>query len=265
MGYLRISLITDQSECLICYFLCTELTLFCNELTLFCIELPENCIYLNQSELSNFSMYIIKNEIFRFLNLHLPLSVYCRYQDWFQKLMPCQLYLSTDWKHQNLSGDENLDISSWRWMRRWSIITHSEGLHLSSARIHCLQLGAFRCAISSLVRPFLPQLKRSSTMWGIGVHTTYSSAVRIPSITNCSISAIWGISSFKSLSSQGNLRCILNPVFELADKLLKFNWKKLFRIAKKKKRKRKERKEIKGKDLQHLFKEVRQILCLQFH
>ena len=110
MGYLRVSLITDQSECLICYFLCTELTLFCNELTLFCTELPENCIYLNQSELSNFSMCIIKNEIFRFLNLHLPLSVYCIYQDWFQKLMPCQLYLSTDWKHQNLSGDENLDI-----------------------------------------------------------------------------------------------------------------------------------------------------------
>ena len=49
---LQLSLIIDQSECLICYFLCTELTLFCT-------ELPENCIYLNQSELSNFSMYII--------------------------------------------------------------------------------------------------------------------------------------------------------------------------------------------------------------
>ena len=30
-----------------------------SELTLFCTELPENCIYLNQSEPSNFSMYII--------------------------------------------------------------------------------------------------------------------------------------------------------------------------------------------------------------
>ena len=33
----------------------------CTELTLLCIELPENCIYLNQSELSNFFMYIIRN------------------------------------------------------------------------------------------------------------------------------------------------------------------------------------------------------------
>ena len=49
-------MIIDQSECLICFFLCTELTLFCT-------ELPENCIYLNQSELSNFSMYIIRSEI----------------------------------------------------------------------------------------------------------------------------------------------------------------------------------------------------------
>ena len=37
------------------------LLLLCTELTLFCIELPENCIYLNQSELSNFFMYIIRN------------------------------------------------------------------------------------------------------------------------------------------------------------------------------------------------------------
>ena len=66
IGYLWVSLIIDQSECLICFFLCTELTLFCTELTLFCTELtlfctelPENCIYLNQSELSNFFMYII--------------------------------------------------------------------------------------------------------------------------------------------------------------------------------------------------------------
>ena len=51
IGYLWVSLIIDQSECLICFFLCTELTPF--------FELPENCIYLNQSELSNFFMYII--------------------------------------------------------------------------------------------------------------------------------------------------------------------------------------------------------------
>lgn len=38
------------------------LLLLCTELTLFCIELPENCIYLNQSELSNFFMYIIRPE-----------------------------------------------------------------------------------------------------------------------------------------------------------------------------------------------------------
>ena len=77
IGYLWVSLIIDQSECLICYFLCTELTLFCTvltlfcteltlfctELTLFCTELPENCIYLNQSKLSNFSMCIINFKI----------------------------------------------------------------------------------------------------------------------------------------------------------------------------------------------------------
>ena len=40
-----------EYECLVCYFLFL--------LTLFCTELPENCIYLNQSELSNFFMYII--------------------------------------------------------------------------------------------------------------------------------------------------------------------------------------------------------------
>ena len=57
IGYLWVSLIIDQSECLICYFLCTE--------SLFCTELPENCIYLNQSELSNFSMYIIRCKIKR--------------------------------------------------------------------------------------------------------------------------------------------------------------------------------------------------------
>ena len=38
------------------------LLLLCTELTFFCAELPENCIYLNQSELSNFSMYIIRGK-----------------------------------------------------------------------------------------------------------------------------------------------------------------------------------------------------------
>ena len=37
------------------------LLLLCIELTLLCIELPENCNYLNQSKLSNFFMYIIRN------------------------------------------------------------------------------------------------------------------------------------------------------------------------------------------------------------
>ena len=63
IGYLWVSLIIDQSECLICFFLCTELTLFCTELTLFCTELPDNCIYLNQSEPRNFSMYITRSVI----------------------------------------------------------------------------------------------------------------------------------------------------------------------------------------------------------
>ena len=43
----------DQSECLVCYFLCPELILFC-------IELPKNCTYLGQVELSNFFLYIIR-------------------------------------------------------------------------------------------------------------------------------------------------------------------------------------------------------------
>ena len=74
IGFLWVPLIVDQSECLICFFLCTEFTLFCTELTLFCTELPENCIYLNQSELSNFSMYIIKYKIIYVLSsFHLEL------------------------------------------------------------------------------------------------------------------------------------------------------------------------------------------------
>ena len=54
LGICEVSLIADQSECLVCYFLCTGLTLFCTELTALCTELPENCIYVNQSELSIF-------------------------------------------------------------------------------------------------------------------------------------------------------------------------------------------------------------------
>ena len=37
------------------------LLFLCTELTLLCIELPENCVYLNQSELSNFFIFIIRN------------------------------------------------------------------------------------------------------------------------------------------------------------------------------------------------------------
>ena len=39
---------------------CSVWLLLCTELTLFCTESPENCIYLNQSELSNFLMHLIK-------------------------------------------------------------------------------------------------------------------------------------------------------------------------------------------------------------
>ena len=52
IGYLWVSLIIGQSECLVFY-------LFSIELTLFCIELPENCIYLNQSEVSNFPCILL--------------------------------------------------------------------------------------------------------------------------------------------------------------------------------------------------------------
>ena len=50
IGYLWVSLILDQSEFLICYFLRTELTLFCTELTLLCTELPGNFIFPNQEK-----------------------------------------------------------------------------------------------------------------------------------------------------------------------------------------------------------------------
>ena len=52
IGYLRVSLIIGQSECLVFY-------LFSIGLTLFCIELPENCIYFNQSEVSNFPCILL--------------------------------------------------------------------------------------------------------------------------------------------------------------------------------------------------------------
>ena len=51
------------------------LLLLCTELTLFCIELPENCIYLNQSELSNFFMYII-SAVMAAVNFEL-LRIFC--------------------------------------------------------------------------------------------------------------------------------------------------------------------------------------------
>ena len=60
IGYPRGSLIIDQSECLVCDFLCTELTLLC-------IELPENCIYHNQLEPSNFSGILLV-DIYLFIN-----------------------------------------------------------------------------------------------------------------------------------------------------------------------------------------------------
>ena len=66
IGYLWVSLIIDQLECLICYFLCTELTLFYTELTLFCTELPENCICYNQSKLSNFPCILLIHQIYQF-------------------------------------------------------------------------------------------------------------------------------------------------------------------------------------------------------
>ena len=50
IGYLRISLIIDQSE-----------------LTLLCAELPERFSYFNQSELSNFFMYIIRLKLYLWL------------------------------------------------------------------------------------------------------------------------------------------------------------------------------------------------------
>ena len=48
--------------------LITGLTFFCTELTPLCTELPENYIYLNQSELRNFSLYIIRAEIIRVIS-----------------------------------------------------------------------------------------------------------------------------------------------------------------------------------------------------
>ena len=69
-----------------------------------------------------------------------------------KKTLRSWIYLSTafsNWKHQKLSGDENRDISSCRWVRLCRVMTHSEGPYLSSTRIQCLQLRAFKCVISS--------------------------------------------------------------------------------------------------------------------
>ena len=44
------------------------LLLLCTKWTLFCSKSPENCIYLNQSELSNFFMYLIRAEIIRLIS-----------------------------------------------------------------------------------------------------------------------------------------------------------------------------------------------------
>ena len=52
----KVQSLAKQSEelfSLVCY--CAELTFY--------IELPENCIYLNQSELSNFFIYLMNIEI----------------------------------------------------------------------------------------------------------------------------------------------------------------------------------------------------------
>ena len=74
IGCLWISLNIDQSECLICYSLCTKLTLLCTELTPFCTELPENCFYLNQSELSNFSFILLCLKSFLWFQIKLITS-----------------------------------------------------------------------------------------------------------------------------------------------------------------------------------------------
>ena len=52
------------SEARICLTICEFLWLLTNRnsgLLLLCTELTENCVYLNQSEMSNFFMYIIRN------------------------------------------------------------------------------------------------------------------------------------------------------------------------------------------------------------
>ena len=52
---------------------CSCLFLLCTELTLFCIDLPKNCIHLNQSELINFFMYLLRSEIIRVISCQMKL------------------------------------------------------------------------------------------------------------------------------------------------------------------------------------------------
>ena len=110
IGYLRVSLIIDQSECLVCFFLCTELTLFCTELTLFCTELPENCIYLNQSELNNFSMYIIMRETGSLINS--PFIHYYLIEKIFSRnptqLVPLRQKRIQSTRYQHIPGNNKL-------------------------------------------------------------------------------------------------------------------------------------------------------------
>ena len=61
IGHLWTSLFIVQSECFLYY-------LFCIQLPLFCTVLRKNCTVLNQSESSNFFMYIIRSEIIRVIS-----------------------------------------------------------------------------------------------------------------------------------------------------------------------------------------------------
>lgn len=102
-------------------------------------------------------------------------------------LLDCLTYRPTalsNWKHQKLSGDENLAMSSGRWMRLCNVIKHSETSYVSSIRMQYLQHNFWKVSIISTVHPFWPQLKTNSTILGSGAQTSPCSGDSSPSRTN---------------------------------------------------------------------------------
>lgn len=102
-------------------------------------------------------------------------------------LLDCLTYRPTalsNWKHQKLSGEENLSMSSGRWTRLCNVIKHSVAPYVSSTKMQNLQHNFWNISAISAVHPFSPQLKTNSTIRGSGAQTSPCSGDNSPSRTN---------------------------------------------------------------------------------